>query len=134
MKRAIEIALQANTAFAAVLIDEEGRILEEAVNTTNTDGSIAHAEINLIIKAEKTESIKRGTTLVTTCEPCPMCIGAIIWSGIDSVVFGTSIVTASEFLPQIMVSAESIAKKSFRQLSLQGPFMETETVELFRNN
>jgi tRNA(Arg) A34 adenosine deaminase TadA len=52
----------------------------------------AHAEIAAIREACErlgTHDLS-GCTLYTSCEPCPMCLGAIYWAGIDRVVYAAS--------------------------------------------
>ena len=52
----------------------------------------AHAEINAIRKASailKTHDLK-DCVIYSTCEPCPMCLAAIIWANIKTVYYGCS--------------------------------------------
>lgn len=62
---------------------------------TLTNCSVTHAEIVALILAEQaldnydlSDHGQRQLQLVTTCEPCTMCLGAVIWSGIHSLVCG----------------------------------------------
>jgi len=75
--------------FGAV-IATGGKILAEAVNrvVANSDPT-AHAEVEAIRKAAsllKSHNLK-NCTLYCSCEPCPMCLGAIYWAGIGKVVY-----------------------------------------------
>ncbi|MDY0317111.1 MAG: nucleoside deaminase [Candidatus Izemoplasmatales bacterium] len=77
--------------FGALIINENQEIIAVASNTVlKSHDPTAHAEINAIRKATQ----KLGThdlsncTLYTTAYPCPMCLGAIIWSNIKKVYFG----------------------------------------------
>lgn len=77
--------------FGALIVDQKGKILSIASNTVLGDHDpTAHAEMNAIRKATKTlESHDlSGCTLYTTAYPCPMCLGAIIWSNIKKVYYG----------------------------------------------
>jgi tRNA(adenine34) deaminase len=73
--------------------------------------------------------------LYTTAEPCPMCSGAILWSGIPHVVFGTSIATLERLnLPQISLSCGEIARRassSFAHPEITGGVLERECDVLF---
>ena len=77
--------------FGAVIVDKEGNIIANGNNKViaNNDPT-AHAEIVAIREACK----KLNTydlseyTLYTSCEPCPMCLSAIIWSNIKKVYYG----------------------------------------------
>jgi guanine deaminase len=75
--------------FGAV-ITMEGKIISEAINNVVlTNDPTAHAEILAIRKAAsvlKSHDLNK-CTLYTSCEPCPMCLGAIYWAGIKKVVY-----------------------------------------------
>jgi tRNA(Arg) A34 adenosine deaminase TadA len=93
LRRAIEIASEnINTGggpFGAVLV-KDNNIISEAGNrvVVNSDPT-AHAEILAIRSAAsllETHELN-DCTLYSSCEPCPMCLGAIYWSGIKKVVY-----------------------------------------------
>ena len=79
--------------FGAVIVDKQGNIIAQASNQVikNNDPT-AHAEIQAIRMASK----KLGTydlkdlILYTSCEPCPMCLSAIIWSNIKEVYYANT--------------------------------------------
>jgi len=96
MRRAIELSLENVKAgggpFGAV-IAKNGEILAESCNlVTRLKDPTAHAEINVIREAaQKLENFDlSGCVLYTSCEPCPMCLGAIYWAKIDKVVFANT--------------------------------------------
>lgn len=77
--------------FGAVIIDKDGKIIANGNNKVIKDNDpTAHAEITAIREACK----KLNTydlsdyILYTSCEPCPMCLSAIIWSNIKEVYYG----------------------------------------------
>jgi len=77
--------------FGALIIDKDNKVIAVSSNTVLKDHDpTAHAEINAIRKA--TQALKThdlsGCTLYTTAYPCPMCLGAIIWSNIKKVYYG----------------------------------------------
>jgi guanine deaminase len=86
MRRAIALALENIRAgggpFGCVVV-KDGRIIAEGANrVTATNDPTAHAEVVAI--REACRALKNfqleGCELYTTCEPCPMCIGAIYWA------------------------------------------------------
>ena len=85
--------------FGALIIDKDGNILSISSNSVLKDHDpTAHAEINAIREATKkigTHDLT-GCTLYTTCYPCPMCLGAIIWSNIKKVYYGCTAKDADE--------------------------------------
>ena len=72
------------------IIAKDGTILAEAVNRVTLDSDpTAHAEVVAIREASavlKSHNLT-GCTLYCSCEPCPMCLGAIYWAGISRVVY-----------------------------------------------
>ena len=76
--------------FGAAIVDKEGNIIAQGNNMVlkNNDPT-AHAEVTVIRKAcEKLRTYDlSGCTLYTSCEPCPMCLSAIIWANIKEVYY-----------------------------------------------
>ena len=95
MQRAIQIAEEgvANNKggpFGAVVV-KDGTIIGESCNlVTSTNDPTAHAEVSAIRKAcTKLGSFQlEGCVIYTSCEPCPMCLGAIYWARPDKVYYG----------------------------------------------
>jgi tRNA(Arg) A34 adenosine deaminase TadA len=84
--------------FGAVIV-KNGKIIATAVNeVTSTNDPTAHAEIVAIRKACKTlDSFQLdGCEIYCSCEPCPMCLGAIYWARPNAVYFGNSKEDAAE--------------------------------------
>jgi tRNA(Arg) A34 adenosine deaminase TadA len=101
MELAIELAAQnikheGGPFGAAVFESHTGKLITPGINLVmQTNCSVVHAEIVAIILAQqKVASFDLGAEglpayeLVTSAEPCAMCLGAIPWSGISSVVCG----------------------------------------------
>jgi len=78
--------------FGAV-IAKDGNIIAEGVNeVTGRADPTAHAEVVAIRRAcQKLGSYDlAGCTLYTSCEPCPMCLGAIYWARLDAVYYAAT--------------------------------------------
>lgn len=77
--------------FGAVIVDKEGNVIAEGNNRVLCDlDPTAHAEVTTIreaCKKLKTYDLS-NYILYTSCEPCPMCLSAIIWSNIKEVYYG----------------------------------------------
>ena len=75
--------------FGAV-IARNGEIVAEAANRVTIDcDPTAHAEVSAIRKAAKALGTfdLRGCSIYTSCEPCPMCLGAIYWARLDKIFY-----------------------------------------------
>lgn len=84
--------------FGAVIV-KDGKIIASAANSvTLTKDPTAHAEINAIRLAAKSLGTfdLSGCEIYTSCEPCPMCLGAIYWARIDKVYYANTKTDASE--------------------------------------
>ena len=93
MARAIELSEESVKAgggpFGAV-IARNGEIIAEAANRVTIDcDPTAHAEVSAIRKAAKVLGTfdLSGCEIFTSCEPCPMCFGAIYWAHLDKIYF-----------------------------------------------
>jgi guanine deaminase len=75
--------------FGAVIVTPEGRIFSKGNSVTTTNDPTAHAEVNAIrfACAELGTFDLSGCVLYSSCEPCPMCLGAALWSRVERVVF-----------------------------------------------
>jgi len=90
MRRAIELSrihMEAGEGgpFGAVIV-KDGEILGEGWNrVTSTQDPTAHAEVVAIRQAcQKLGTFQlRGCEIYTSCEPCPMCLGAVYWARLD---------------------------------------------------
>lgn len=84
--------------FGAVIV-REGKVIAKSCNqVTNKNDPTAHAEIEAIREATSklgTYDLS-GCTIYASCEPCPMCLGAIYWARIDSIFFGNTRHDAAE--------------------------------------
>ena len=103
MRRALDLAVRnvesGNGGPFAALVVEDGSMLAEGVNrVTDTNDPTAHAEVVAIRAAcrERDHFELDGCTLYATCEPCPMCLGAVYWSRLDRVVYAATRSDAAE--------------------------------------
>ena len=96
MRQAIALAVEniksGGGPFGAVIV-KDGKVVATGANrvTANNDPT-AHAEVSAIRAA----CTKLGTfdlsgcVIYTSCEPCPMCLGAIYWAHIDKIYYGAN--------------------------------------------
>ncbi len=96
MKEAISLSKQSVTLgggpFGAVIVKDDEIIAMASNSVTLTNDPTAHAEVCSIREACRqlgTFSLK-GCELYTSCEPCPMCLSAAYWAGIDKIYFGNT--------------------------------------------
>lgn len=135
MEMAMEMAADSGTPFAAIIVNENKEFIS-AVNSVRSDkDATAHAEINVIRRLKDLKvSDSSKLTLVTTCEPCPMCMSAVIWAGIGKVVYGCSIDDIKDLKNQIGISSLEVAGKSWYPVEVTGGIKREECLSLFHIN
>ncbi|WP_288917556.1 nucleoside deaminase [uncultured Prevotella sp.] len=96
MRRAIALSIDSVKSgggpFGAV-IARDGEVIAEGSNSVTIDNDpTAHAEVNTIRKACKKLGTfdLTGCVIYTSCEPCPMCLGAIYWAHLDKIYFANN--------------------------------------------
>ena len=96
MQQAIELSkenvLNGGGPFGAVIV-RNGEVIATGTNrvTANNDPT-AHAEVNAIRSACAKEGTFKleGCTCYTSCEPCPMCLAALYWAGVERIFYGNT--------------------------------------------
>jgi tRNA(adenine34) deaminase len=119
---------------ASIIHTKSGKPLLRALNAVAQEfDPSSHAEVRAIRKA--TKRLKQlslaGYTLYTTCEPCPMCMSAALWAGLDRVVYGATIEDANRHCNQIRIPATEVAARSDMACIVDGPVLHDECYALF---
>lgn len=102
MKEAIKVAIQGMNnneggPFGCIVV-KDGEIIGRGNNkVTSTNDPTAHAEVTAIREAcQHLNSFQlEGCDIYSSCEPCPMCLGAIYWARPDRVYFGSTHIDAA---------------------------------------
>lgn len=138
MKMAIDLSIE-NVAngggpFGAVIV-RNGEVIATGTNrvTANNDPT-AHAEVSAIRTAcTKVANFKlEDCTCYTSCEPCPMCLSALYWAGIERIVYGNTKDDAKSINFDDSFIYDEIAKPyALRTIPCQN-FMREEALEGFR--
>jgi tRNA(Arg) A34 adenosine deaminase TadA len=139
--RAIALAASArahgNHPFGALLADENGRILVEAENTVITENdATGHAETNLVRLASQQFPIEvlAKSTLYTSTEPCPMCAGAVFWSGIGRVVYALDedglYALTGDSPESLKLPCREVFARGGRPIEVVGPLLEAEAAKV----
>ena len=102
MARAIQLSIEnvhsgRGGPFGAVVAKDGNIIAEGANQVTSINDPTAHAEILAIRAACATLGAfeLHGCEIYTSCEPCPMCLGAIYWARLSRIYFASSAADAS---------------------------------------
>ncbi len=139
MRRAIQLSIEnvrsgRGGPFAAV-VAKDGQIIAEGTNcVTSTNDPTAHAEIVAIRQACKAlgQFQLTGCEIYATCEPCPMCLGAIYWARPERVYFANTAQDAAKIgFDDSLISREALLPLAERRIPMI-PLMREEALEAFR--
>lgn len=140
MQRAIDLAekgINSNSGgpFGTVVVKDNKIIAEGYNKVTSTNDPTAHAEIVAIKEAcKKLDSFQLdGCTIYTSCEPCPMCLGAIYWARPKKVYYACNRDDAAmiDFDDQFIYD-ELKKQISDRQINFEN-IMRLDALKVFKN-
>ena len=125
--------------FGALIVETKtGKPLMKALNAVAAENDpSSHAELRTVRKAAKKLAKKNkgrslaGYSMYSTCEPCPMCMANILWSGLDRVVYGATIEDANRHCKQIHIPAREVSSRSDMPCTVDGPLLRDEAYALF---
>ena len=96
MQQAIDLSIESvangGGPFGAVIV-RDGEVIATGTNrVTATCDPTAHAEVSAIRAAcAKLKEFKlSGCTIYSSCEPCPMCLSALYWAGVERIFYGNT--------------------------------------------
>ena len=119
MARAIELSKKAvengNEPFGAVLVKDNQIVYENQNQIYTRNDPTFHAELGLIRKFIEETGIKdlSNYTLYSSCEPCFMCCGAMVWTQLGKLVYGASDIDLCNILG---VTGSECAKTTFESM------------------
>ncbi len=139
MARAIQLSIEnvhsgRGGPFGAV-VAKDGIIIGEAANqVTSTNDPTAHAEVIAIRAACKKLGAfdLEGCEIYTSCEPCPMCLGAIYWARLSCVYFANVDADASRIGFDDSLIYQEIAKPHSQRKIPMIQMMREEALQAFR--
>jgi guanine deaminase len=139
MQRAIDLSRKSVKSgggpFGAVIV-KNGEIISEASNgVTQNNDPTGHAEINAIRKAaKKLQNFDlSGCEIYSSCEPCPMCLGAIYWAGLDQLYFANTKEDAAKIQFDDQFIYEEIEKPFAKRRLITKQIMRNEAIKAFQD-
>lgn len=122
-----EAAANGNHPFGALLV-KDGVVLLTALNTVHTSHDVtAHAELNLVRQASGMyeAGFLADCILYTSTEPCAMCTGGIVWSGIGHIVYSCPAELLGEITGsgRFVVPCRELLGYASRPLTVTGPIL-----------
>jgi guanine deaminase len=138
LKIAIDMARQGISSnrggpFGAIVVQDDEIIGRGCNQVTSSHDPTAHAEIVAIRHAcNNIKSFQlKNCSIYSTCEPCPMCLGAIYWAGLKRVIFSLSRLDAKKIgFQDELIYKELILPHHLRKMETKQIYMD-ESLEVF---
>ena len=96
----------------------------------------SHAELEAIESASKEKNLYgdlEGTTLYVSCEPCMMCMGAILYEGISKIVFAATLQDSNDYYcPEIITNIDELVKYSNKKIEIIKELHREQAVQILK--
>jgi guanine deaminase len=140
MREAIQLSLSniqtcKGGPFGAVIV-KDGRIIARgANNVTSSNDPTAHAEVVAIRQAcEKLQTFQlTGCEIYASCEPCPMCLGAIYWARLDKLYYANTKYDAAAINFDDKFIYEELEKPLEHRTLFTQQLLREEALQAFKN-
>ena len=138
MRRAIALSEQSvrtgGGPFGAVIVRDNDIIAEASNSVTIDNDPTAHAEVNCIRQATRRLGTfdLSGCDIYTSCEPCPMCLGAIYWAHLDHIYYANDRKDAAAIGFDDDFIYKEIALPPTKRHKTMECLLGTEAIEAFR--
>lgn len=134
---AIDISKKAKYPYGAIIV-RDGEIIGRSDDKTLMETSMySHAELEAIESASKDKNLYgdlKGTTLYVSCEPCMMCMGAILYEGISKIVYAATLQDSNDnYCPEIITNIDELAKYSDNKIEIIKELHRDKAVEVLRS-
>ena len=134
MREALTEAACGDLPFGAVIVSNGAIVARGHNQGVRLNDPTAHGEMMAIrdfISRHPAEHLQ-SATIYTTGEPCPMCMGALVWCGVRRVVFAASIEDLSPLIGQIMTPSHAIlAAAPLSDMEITGGVLRAEALKSF---
>ncbi|MBP3488340.1 MAG: nucleoside deaminase [Roseburia sp.] len=139
LEKAIEVSAKSrangHSPFGCILVDPDGEIILEQGNVQGDERRCTgHAETVLMERAsiKYDKDFLWNCTMYTSCEPCPMCAGAVFWGNVGRVVYAMSEADMIELVQKeegenpktllFTMTAKEVFAGGMKRIKVQGPY------------
>lgn len=111
---AIEISKNAKYPYGAIVVKDDEIIGRSDDKTLMETSMYSHAELEAIESASKNKNLYgdlKGATMYVSCEPCMMCMGAILYEEFSKIVYAATLQDSNDnYCPEMITNIDELAK------------------------
>ena len=133
---AIEISKNAKYPYGAIVV-KDSEIIGRSDDITLTASTIySHPELMAIENASKNKSLYgdlKGATLYVSCEPCMMCMGAILYEEFSKIVYAATLKDSNDnYCPEMITDIDTLVRYSKNEIEIVKELHRDKAVEVLK--
>ena len=134
---AIEISKNAKYPYGAIVVKDD-MILGRSDDKTLMETSMySHAELEAIESASKSKNLYgdlKGAKMYVSCEPCMMCMGAILYEEFSKIVYAATLQDSNDnYCPEMLTDIDELAKYSKNKIEIVKELHREKAVEVLKS-
>lgn len=137
---AIELSKKSTYPYGAIIVRNGEIIGKSDADVPVSKSGFSHAELRAIEDAMEhlgghlCAEGGKDCIIYSSCEPCAMCMGAILYTGIEELVYGETLEDSKQCVNEILVKAQEVANScKNRKIKIVGEVNRKKAVEVLRN-
>ena len=133
---AIEISKNAKYPYGAIVV-KDGEIIGRSDDKTLMETSMySHAELEAIESASKNRNLYgdlKGATMYVSCEPCMMCMGAILYEEFSKIVYAATLQDSNDnYCPEMITNIDELAKYGNSEIEIIKELNREKAIEVLK--
>lgn len=133
---AIEISKNAKYPYGAIVV-KDGEIIGRSNDKTLIETSMySHAELEAIESASKNKNLYgdlHGATMYVSCEPCMMCMGAILYEEFSKIVYAATLKDSNDnYCPEMITDIDTLVRYSKNEIEIVKELHRDKAVEVLK--
>ena len=133
---AIDISEKSEYPYGAIIVKDDEIIGRSDDKTLIGNSMFSHAELKAIESASKNKNLYgdlKGSTLYTSCEPCMMCLGAILYEGISKIVYAATLQDSNDYYSkEIITNIDELTKYANNNIEIVKELHRDKAVEILK--
>ena len=133
---AIEISKTAKYPYGAIIVKDDVIIGRSDDNTITENSMYSHSELEAIESASKNKNLYgdlKGATLYVSCEPCMMCMGAILYEEISKVVYAATLKDSNDYYcEEVITDIDVLSKYAKNKIDIIKELHRDKAVEVLK--
>ena len=133
----IEISKKAKYPYGAIVVKNNEIIGRSDDRTLMETSMYSHAELEAIESASKSKNLYgdlKGATMYVSCEPCMMCMGAILYEEFSKIVYAATLQDSNDnYCPEMLTDIDELAKYSKNKIKIVKELHREKAVEVLKS-